>query len=100
MCKDVLALVDRTLVEALYLCGSLEFGGTFPIIFPPSPRDAFRNFEAAASHDCFERGGRGGRRELLLPLMGMAHIQSQLAIAPPNIYALLLGEFLSASVSL
>jgi len=117
----------------------------FPTVFPPSPRDAFRDFEAAAragyapawfklgrdyesvgdiarARDCFERGVRNGVGSCFYRL-GMAHLQGQLGIAPPNpqtaigllqraavlatvdvpqpayVYALLLlGEFPTASV--
>ena len=117
----------------------------FPSVFPASPRDAFRDFETAAragyapawfklgrdyesvgdlnrARDCFERGVRNGVGSCFYRL-GMAHLQGQLGITPPNpqnaiallqraavlasvdvpqpayVYALmLLGEFPGASV--
>ena len=138
-------LLPAHLAEALYLRASLEASGSFPAVFPASPRDAFRDFEASAragyapawfklgrdyesvgdaarARDCFERGVRSGVGSCFYRI-GMAHLQGQLGIAPPNpqtamgllqraavlasvevpqpafVYALLLlGEFPAASV--
>ena len=92
--------------EALYQRGSLGASGMFPSVFPPSPRDAFRDFETAAragyapawfklgrdyesvgdtsrARDCFERGVRNGVGSCFYRI-GMAHLQGQLGISPPN----------------
>ena len=78
----------------------------FPSVFPPSPREAFRDFETAAragyapawfklgrdyesvgdlarARDCFERGVRNGVGSCFYRI-GMAHLQGQLGITPPN----------------
>lgn len=90
--------------EALYLRGTLASSGSFPTYVAPSPRNAFRDFEAAArakhhaawfkigrdyetvgdvarARECFERGVR-----LAVPAccyrMGMAHLLGQLGLVP------------------
>ncbi len=92
--------------EALYQRGSLGASGMFPSVFPPSPRDSFRDFETAAragyapawfklgrdyesvgdttrARDCFERGVRNGVGSCFYRI-GMAHLKGQLGITPPN----------------
>ena len=39
-------LLPAHLAEALYLRAFLEASGSFPSVFPASPRDAFRDFDA------------------------------------------------------
>jgi TPR repeat protein len=94
------------MAEALYHRGSLGASGMFPAVFPPSPRASFRDFETAAragfapawfklgrdyesvgdfirARDCFERGVRTGVGSCFYRI-GMAHLQGQLGITPPN----------------
>ena len=112
-------LLPAHLAEALYLRASLEASGSFPSVFPASPCDAFRDFEASAgagyapacdyesvgdaarARDCFERSVRG-----CFYRIGLAHFQGQLGITPPNPQtargplqrAAVLGEFPAARV--
>ncbi|OJA15447.1 hypothetical protein AZE42_02225 [Rhizopogon vesiculosus] len=91
--------------EALYLRATLEASGAYPDRIPHNPRQAFRDFEAAAragfaaawfrlgrdyenfndavhAKDCFERGAKLGV-ESCVYRMGMAHLLGQLGL-PPN----------------
>lgn len=91
--------------EAVYLRATLESSGAYPDRIPHNPRQAFRDFEAAAragyaaawfrlgrdyenfndavhAKDCFERGAKLGV-ESCVYRMGMAHLLGQLGL-PPN----------------
>ncbi|KAG0706871.1 HCP-like protein [Suillus ampliporus] len=90
--------------EALYLRATLEASGAYPDRIPHNPRQAFRDFEAAAragyaaawfrlgrdyenfndavhAKDCFERGAKLGV-ESCVYRMGMAHLLGQLGLHP------------------
>ncbi|KAG1888068.1 HCP-like protein [Suillus subluteus] len=91
--------------EAIYLRATLESSGAYPDRIPHNPRQAFRDFEAAAragyaaawfrlgrdyenfndavhAKDCFERGAKLGV-ESCVYRMGMANLLGQLGF-PPN----------------
>ncbi|CAG7850047.1 SubName: Full=Related to SKT5-protoplast regeneration and killer toxin resistance protein {ECO:0000313/EMBL:CCA78014.1} [Serendipita indica DSM 11827] len=93
------------IAEALFLRGQVIAAGSFPDKLPKSPRDAFRDFEAAArggyapawfklgrdyetvgdlvrAKDCFERGMQRGVGSCFYRL-GMAYLQGQLNL-PQN----------------
>ncbi|KAJ7686233.1 hypothetical protein B0H17DRAFT_1204438 [Mycena rosella] len=114
--RDVLFLVDRTpslstsalalaaVPLALHLRATFAASGAYPHLVPPSPRAAFRDFEAAAraghapawfrlardyeafadpphALDCLARGARA-HDPAALHRLGIAHLLGQLSLAP------------------
>lgn len=96
--------------EAVYLRATLESSGAYPDRIPLNPRQAFRDFEAAAragyaaawfrlgrdyenfndvihAKDCFDRGAKLGV-ESCVYRMGMANLLGQLGLPPNPVAAL------------